>query len=486
MPKKPLPKPLALFLTGLKIIGKTLLLLPLVAAMVWANFTIDMSGMFHGEQFEKDIALAMETGQAVDNYDRMNERGVLRQIAQSIETPYDVLAFGSSRVLQLREGMVGGGRFLNCGVSAADFVDILSLYYEFDRAGMQPGTVILQLDPWILSRYSYDRQQKSDKNLFAEFLNLRLGYDLPFTAATDDTAEKVKALLSPSYLQGNLQAYLKGGDNYTPPAIVQGDLTNHKSNVKLSDGSVLYIPSFRNASPEEVLEQTRNHAVNFMWMDEFYELDPELCGIFDSFVQYLKGQGIKVVFLLSPYHPLVYTNATEYPEKYAGFFQTEPYFVQYALQNDIPVYGSYNPFVAGTLEDAFYDGLHIKEEALARVLPSLPEIETEWQAGQARSPWLRGRVRVEQPVAEILVNQRYEIPPEQELVRLADETHNGIPCYVFGRYTRQSEAERAGLEEKGAERLLLARYAVTQDEGIIYRFDTDLNTWVVDRRGLMG
>lgn len=97
-----------------------------------------MSGIFHGEQFEKDIALAMLGGKAVDNYDRMNERGVLGQMVESMEEPFDTLAFGSSRVLQLRDSIVDDSSYFNCGVSAGDLVDMLGLYYEFDRAGMQP------------------------------------------------------------------------------------------------------------------------------------------------------------------------------------------------------------------------------------------------------------------------------------------------------------------------------------------------------------
>ncbi|MDL2253999.1 hypothetical protein LJC49_08040 [Ruminococcaceae bacterium OttesenSCG-928-I18] len=470
--KKQRPKSIAALHTGLKIIGKALLLLPIPVFMVWFNYNIDVSGIFHGEQFEQDIALAMIEGHAVDNYDRMDERGVLAQVANNIEQPYDTLSFGSSRVLQLRTDTVDNGSYFNCGVSSADFVDILGLYYLFDKADQKPDTVILELDPWILSRYSYDRHHLSDNNLYGEFLTERLGRPTEYDPDESDF-EKYKALLSPTYFQGNLFFYMEDRESYTPPTIVTDDIYNQKTNLKLSDGSVLYMPSYRNASDFDVMLRAADNAVEFLWMDEFYELDPELCDIFEDYVGYLQDEGIEVVFMLTPYHPLVYHFATENPETYSGFFLTEPYFVEYALEHDIPLYGSYNPFVAGTLEDAFFDGLHMRDDAMSRIFPGMEELERQKEEGAPYSPWVLGRVPVEEEIAERIVTYRYEIPPTEELRQEDDMTIGGDWCYIYGRYEKDDEGEDA---------VLLAQYAVTKDHGIIYRLDTELDQWVVDKR----
>ena len=39
--------------------------------------------------------------------------------------------------------------------------------------------------------------------------------------------------------------------------------------------------------------------------------EEERIELFTKFVQYLQGKGIRVVFLLSPYHPIAYDNAME-------------------------------------------------------------------------------------------------------------------------------------------------------------------------------
>ncbi len=479
-------KPLRHLLTGLKIVGKSLLLLPIPVAMAFANYTIDVSGVFHGDQFEKDIARAMVENEPVDNYDRMDERGVLSQLANSLQTPYDTLAFGSSRVLQLRSEIADGGSYFNCGVSAGDFVDFLGLYYTFEKAGMAPKNVILELDPWLLSRYSYDRQPKSDKNLYNEFLHEKLGYDVSYETEVQDNG-KYKILFSPSYLQGNLDAYFNGGDTYAPPAVVNGDYNAYPTNIKLPDGSVFYMASFRAAKPEEIEERARNQAMEFLWMDEFYELDPELCEIFDRYVQYLQNQGMNVIFLLTPYHPTVYNNAMEYSDLYSGFFATEPFYVKYAQKHNIPIYGSYNPFVTGTLEEDFYDGLHMTDKAIESFFPGVQAALRQQPQGMASSPWLHGRVPVEVPIAQRIVAQRYEIPQGETLRREEDETIEGADSYVFGRYGTGTagENEKNGKGE-AAKEICLARYAVCKSTGMIYRFDTDAGQWTVDRRALRG
>lgn len=455
-------------LTGLKIIGKCLLLLPIPAFMVWFNYTVDISSLFQGEQFELDVAKALIAGEAIDNYDHLNEREIISLLAENLEEPYEVLAYGSSRVLQLRKDVVGVGSFFNAGLSGADFLDMVGITYLFDRAEKLPKTLILGLDPWILSDYSYDRHPLSDRNLYEEFLTLRL--NVPTEYEPVDNNERYKALLSPTYFQGNLTWVQEDKDSYTPPATVTGDVWDQKTNIKLGDGSVVYKASFRRKTPDEVEKMAREQAAEFIWMEDYIAPDALLCRRFDEFVQYYKDQGVQVVFLLTPYHPLVYNYAQENEHLYPGFFLTEPWFAEYAEENDIPLYGSYNPFVCGLLDEYFYDGLHMHEEGMAELFPGVPSLQKADEKGWAASPWHTGRDRVEEDTARLMVAQRYEIVPPEELRALPQETLNSVPGWVFGRF--ESEDEDA---------VMLARYMVSKDEGVVYRFDDDMG-WVVDPR----
>ncbi len=471
-PKKEYPKPVL----GLIILAKSMLFLPLVAAMAYINYTVDVSGVFHSGEYEQDIALSLLSGQAVDNYDQMDERAVIKQVSLNMQTPFDTLAFGSSRVLQLREEVVDGGLYYNSGVSGADFVDVTGLFYRFEKAAQLPSTMIISLEHWWLSESYYNAQERSDKNLYNEFLNVDLGYNIAYEPETPD-AFPYDILLSPTYLQGNLLAYSEGGRQYTPPSIVTEDFLHQDTNLKLPDGSILYNEDFRNLPADEKNDVVLNHAVDFFWSDGFLHLDEERCAIFDEYIQYLLAQDIEVIFLIAPYHPTVYTTLLEYPERNAGFFETESYYTQYAQEHNIPLYGSYNPFVTDTPADGFFDGAHMKEEHWEDIFPGVQTALEDKEQGEAYSPWILGRVRVQEDVAEDLVRERYEIGQTERMERAEDEEIANTTAYVFGRY-----GMLVGVDDD----VLLARYAVTQDEGIIYRFDTDAQEWVVDRRNLLG
>ena len=114
---------------------------------------------------------------------------------------------------------------------------------------------------------------------------------------------------------------------------------------------------------------------NFFRVECSEEPEEERIELFTKFVQYLQGKGIRVVFLLSPYHPIAYDNAMKNAEHYSGFVATEPLIRRIAKQLDVPVYGSYNPYAMGlTNADLTTTGIHVRSEALSTFLPPLEDI----------------------------------------------------------------------------------------------------------------
>ncbi len=456
---------------ALAVLARGLLLLPIFAAMAYVNYTVDASGVFHGAQGAEEISSLLLSGHPVDNYDSMDERRVIAAVAENAQGGFDTIALGSSRVLMINEDIADGGSFFNAGVSGGNFVDAVGLYYVFEKAGKKPNTVIISPDHWWLSTKYYGAHERSDKNLYGEFLSLNLGRP---TSYLPDANERFRldALFSPAYLQGNLSAFFEGGSAYTQPSAVVGELMHQSTSVKMPDGSVLYNESYRNMSASEREPFVVNHATNILFSDGFLQLDEQLCAIFDEYIQYLLSQDIQVIFVMSPYHPSVYANLLEHPEQYSAIFESERFYTQYALQHGIPFYGSYNPLIVGISEKGFYDGFHMRGEYWDEIFPGVAAVTQQMQDGEAYSPWLLEGVLISEEVAQTAVQERYEITAEDEILRReADEEIFGESAYVFGRYQ---------VMQNSMVQLQLARYAVTQEEGIIYRYDTLLSEWVVD------
>lgn len=71
---------------------------PVLFLMVYVNYTVDRSGYFQGDQFEREVAEALLAGQDLSNYEKMDERQIVRLYVQNLPegSPPGTVALGSS------------------------------------------------------------------------------------------------------------------------------------------------------------------------------------------------------------------------------------------------------------------------------------------------------------------------------------------------------------------------------------------------------
>lgn len=373
---------LARFLTLLEIALKACLFLPLLLFMVWFSYKVDISGLFQGELAPREVAAMLLAGDTVSNYEQMDERQILELYVQNLpenEVP-DTLALGSSRVMQLSEAIVGGS-YYNAGMSGASAMDVMNAWYLFERADKLPQNLILCVDPWLFNGVSAaELNKKADPELFAEFLEKGLGVSSGYEEP--DQLESWKALIDPAYFQGNVKYYLKqrqtglhetedGGAIPFKP--MTGSLESLDFSVKFPDGSIYYPAAFRNWSHDEVMAEVLAQAGTISSMHGFDSMDAYWTGLFEQFVQHVQSKGVNVMFLLTPYHPLICLHVYNNPQGLTGFFEVEPWLRDYAAAHGIPVYGSYHAGRAGVLEPLFFDGIHCRPQALELIFPGIPE-----------------------------------------------------------------------------------------------------------------
>ena len=197
------------FFTGLEILIKFSFFIPILLFMVWFSHKVDISGLFQGELAPREVANMLLAGDTVSNYDKMDERAVLKLYVQNLpeEQVPDTVALGSSRVLQLRQELVGGS-FFNMGLSGASAMDIMNCFYLLDKEGKLPKNLIIEVDPWLFNGDSAaDLNKKADTELFSEFLQKGLGMTSDYEEP--DKLELWKALIDPAYFQGNVKYALK-------------------------------------------------------------------------------------------------------------------------------------------------------------------------------------------------------------------------------------------------------------------------------------
>lgn len=369
---------------GTKTAFKCLLLVPILVFMVVVSYNVDRSGLFQGALAPRRIVDLMLEGYDVTNFEQMDERQVVQLYAQDVPEAPEAIGIGSSRVLQFNRENTGVNSFFNMGVTGADVRDNMTSYYKMVSYGKTPKVLIWSLDPWVFYGSEAAFDSRADADLYNEFLTKVL--NVPTDYEEPDKIELWRALADPAYFQGNVDYYVKNhgqaivtDDDGNPIEFnpVEGDPYDQPTTIKLSDGSVLYDVAFRNQSADQIRTLAAEACMSFnsVHMEGFDEMSETQIQAFDSFIKYAQSQGTTVILVLSPWHPYLYGYLLTEPDNHKGFFQVENWVRQYAADNNIPLYGSYDPeCIEGLQETDFFDGLHCSGTGIERFFPGVPQV----------------------------------------------------------------------------------------------------------------
>lgn len=360
-------------LSAARLLVGALLFVPLLALPVYVNYYVDCQGYFLGDSQLRTIANALFEGYAVVGYDQMNgrDREVLDVIVANMDehTTPETIALGSSRIMQLTQQHVGTS-FYNSATTGGDFYDLLTSFYVYDKRDKLPKNVIVGIDPWLFNADPDAQDKRSNRTLYAEFLSEKL--DIPTAYEKEDARKSWQFLYDLSYFQGNLEFLLEGAPVENALEVIPVSAVNRQTGeVKRPDGSLVYTPDFRTRTQEEIDTDALIQTGAMFRVEGYNAPDPARLAIFETWVDYMQREGIRVYFFLSPYPPIVYDHAVANAERYGGFFGAEEAVRAIAKRYGITVYGSYDPYTIPATGADFYDGLHPRGECVARFFPGI-------------------------------------------------------------------------------------------------------------------
>jgi len=258
-------------------------------------------------------------------------------------------------------------RILNNGVSGAVIEDYLSIFYLYEKRNITPKVVIIGLDPWILNDQNDETRWKSIANDYYIMLK-KIGLKDLIDQSTLKTGlmskmEKYFEIVSFTYFQESLLSIISKSSYYPTENKINDKFT------KLVDGSIFYDKKFRDRTSKEV-ELAAKALINSKQvyaLGDFQNMSLRNRQILEAFIKYLKQKDINVYFFLSPYHPIVYDFFAE-DNQFKIVLETEKYFVQLAKQNQIKIFGSFNPHIYKFTNSDFYDGMHCTKDAISSIL----------------------------------------------------------------------------------------------------------------------
>ncbi len=354
-----------------RFVWKIVCILPLGIILIGINLWVDPAGLFHRE-LERQVAAFQLQGLNAANVRNYDDREVLRYYVDGLEAGKDVLVFGSSRSMVIDASFFPDKTMFNASVTAGTLQDVIANYQLFHTRGYVPERIVIGVEPYMLNRNYNNKRYLHDA--YAQALE-RLGFPDPNVPSLIERCidRRYAQLVSPSYFQaslGNLSRIIERG-RLMPYATTE--FVVDETMVR-ADGSLSYDMKRRVREADYVRTKAQRFVAKHPEeLANFRTLDENACRLFEAFITDLLNDGVEVIFLLAPYHPVSY-EMMQANEAYQCVAKAETYFTDFAKQKGIARFGSYDPAVCVVAAEDFYDAVHATPEALKRGLAGKAEL----------------------------------------------------------------------------------------------------------------
>jgi hypothetical protein len=334
-----------------------LLFLPLIITLVLVNYFSDSANLFDNS-YERKIAQIISEGYNVTNISNYDERLVQKELVRLKKTSPDIIVVGSSRTMLITSHHFNGYSLMNNSVSGASIEDIIAVYQLYADKSFYPKKIILGIDPWT---FNENNDQMRWKSLTHEYNRFHGNDKQP-----NNSNNKYKELFSISYFQSSIKFLPKRLNGNSQPLATSKSL--NVSNTKLADGSLVYSKLYRDATSEQVTSKANRFIQNDIYsLTKFNTISERIYSDFALLINSLKNNNIEIILFLTPYHPTVYELIKR---KYPMVLKTEDLIIEFANENKLTLFGSFNPSKIGLDKEHFYDGMHCNENGIELILQS--------------------------------------------------------------------------------------------------------------------
>ena len=104
--------------------------------------------------------------------------------------------------------------------------------------------------------------------------------------------------------------------------------------------------------------------------EKFNEISKTKIDLFEKLIFDIKQNKIRIKFIISPYHPIVYKEIYNNID-YKNVLKTEKYITEFSIKNNIKKVGSFDPKRNNFDNSYFYDGMHCNEKGIIQLLSNL-------------------------------------------------------------------------------------------------------------------
>ncbi|MCE4565302.1 hypothetical protein INQ51_13375 [Maribellus sp. CM-23] len=326
------------------------------------NYGIDPDYQLN-RSYIKPLVSALLEGKNIAGPVNLNSR-VLKKEWMAEREVSEVLVLGSSRTLNLSHEVFRGKTFFNASVTSGSVEDMLGFLGIILDKGKFPEEIIVCADQWLFGDRFNDQAWLGLRNEIHRFCDAAgmKGLASPWQMKNDYLKDRVVKIFSGRY---TLRAMRLRGKS--EPFVVSDSLLAGKMMI-LPDGA-RKLPAKIENTP---LYESEELALQYCYgsADEnFSDVQPEKIQQLSNMLHFLKQQGCRVSVFIPPYHPKAFDYYQKLPG-YEGVFKAEEAVAEVAAQYRFRVIGSSDPSQLSLSGNDFYDGVHLKKEAISRLFKS--------------------------------------------------------------------------------------------------------------------
>lgn len=335
-----------------------ILTIPIVLILLSVNYFGDSANLFK-VGYEIKMAKIIVNGKNVTNIDNYDERKFQKEVVTLMsQTPNTIVLGTSTAMLINAEFSKESGLFFNNSVSGSSLEDLVAIYQIYKENNKMPKRIIIGIAPYMFNKNHGQKRWESIEEFYYHFKNDNY---------KKSNTNNYKELFSLSYFQSSVKKIpnLISGNNEPKST----DKKFNTTNTKLIDGTVGYGESYRNASKSEIERRVKLKLAGDLYsIENFYIIDKNIWTEFEELIFDMKNNNIEIEFFLSPYHPEIYNRIKD---NYQMVLESEKLIVKFAKEQNINLYGSFNPAKFGFDETFFFDAYHCKEIGTKEILHTI-------------------------------------------------------------------------------------------------------------------
>ncbi len=335
---------------------------PIVLLLIIVNYLVDPAAFFSSfnnfthEKHAVEILIREKKEGIRSVQHRGDSRLIQKLYIKSLKDYKEVIVFGSSRSWQITSrDLCLNKSFFNHSVAGGKLEDFMAMYNIYCEEKKIKKTIIFELSTEHISDACFIKNINIKYPLREEYQKMLslLGIDINSDKFVGNVKyEALKELISPKYFQLSLLKLL--------------DKFYFRKNEQVEDlGSVkelnkLSIINSRALSFEKNMKHMPRECFNHQQAHKF-----------ELFVKKLLQDGIRIIFFLPPYHPIVYKGLDNKTAYGTFLLEARKFFINFSQKYNIEIAGSINPHIYGIDEADFTDGYHPRETATGKIFKNI-------------------------------------------------------------------------------------------------------------------